>query len=108
MIGFVNNSKQNKLNITRHKGYFSSGAGVDFPRILVAILGKCLTRKKYRIFIYGIWDFKKTALCSEGFVLSSRQEITRKRHYCGGKTLTQRAQKIISSIAFVKRTKANH
>ena len=45
------------------------------------------------IFFYWIWYFTKTIHCSKRFVLSSRQEITRKGEHNGGKTLTQRAQK---------------
>jgi len=78
----------------REWAIFRLAPGWDFLRIRVAILRKCSTRKKIYTYIYGIWYFKKTTHCSERVVSSLRQEITRKSHCSGGKTLTQRVQKI--------------
>ena len=69
------------------RGRFSENSGGDSRKMFLK------QEKKYCIYIYGIWYFKKTVHSSERFVLSSRQEITRKSHYCGNKTLTQGAQK---------------
>ena len=64
------------------RGRFSENSGGDSRKMFLK------QEKKYCIYIYGIWYFKKTAHCSKRFVLSSlRQETTRKSHYCGGKTL---------------------
>ena len=56
------------------RGRFSENSGGDSRKMFLK------QEKKYCIYIYGIWYFKKTAHCSKRFVLSLRQEITRKSH----------------------------
>ena len=79
------------------RGRFSENSGGDSRKMFSK------QEKKYCIYIYGIWYFKKTAHCSKRFVLSLRQEITRKSHLLRRQNLTQGAQKnkIISLTAFV-------